>query len=75
MTKQKDFFFKYVSCTSLLLHAVRQMRASRATAHLAIEILIRCTYKLLKSFLVALIFVAMGNFTFDIVTSVSNFAN
>jgi len=43
MTKQKYFFFQYLSGASLLLHAVQQKNASRATAHLAIEFLIRCT--------------------------------
>jgi len=44
-----------------------------ATAHLTIQFLIRYDCKLPKSIQTALIFVALDNFTFGIVISVSNF--
>jgi len=51
MTKQKYFFFQYLSGASLLLHDVQQkalLVLNNATAHLAVEFFIRCSYKLLK---------------------------
>jgi len=50
MTKQKYLFFQYLSGASLLLDSVQQKGASRATAHLAIKLLTRCSCKLLKVF-------------------------
>jgi len=74
MTKQKYFFFQYLSGASLLLHAIQQKSASGAIAHLTIEFLIRCTCELLKIFSNRFDRCSTGKFTFGIVTSVSNLA-
>jgi len=47
---QKVIIFQYFCGASLLLHAVQQKIASRATAHLAIEFIIRCSCKFLNIF-------------------------
>jgi len=60
--------------SSLLFNKKALLMLNNATAHLAAEFLIMCAANSSKSFLINLIFVALDNFTFGIVTSVSNIA-
>jgi len=76
MTKKNISFFNtflVLPCCYMLFSKTALFVLNNATAHLAIEFLIRCSCKLLKIFSNPLIFVALDNFTFGIVTSVFNF--